>query len=209
MSYFIEATNRIIEEEGVEAVTIRRVADMAGYNSATLYNYFENIDHLIFFASMKYLKDYALDLPNYIQDSKDALDKYLKIWKCFCYYSFSSPKIYHTIFFNKFSDSLKHAIQEYYLIFPEELGEQSEDVLDMLQRKNIYERNRSILQTCAAEGFIQKKDLDELNEMVLLIYEGMLLRILKEQVDYSVDIAVEKTLKYMKQAIHSYRSTSS
>ena len=30
-------------EEGIEAITIRKVAALAGYNSATLYNYFANI----------------------------------------------------------------------------------------------------------------------------------------------------------------------
>ena len=40
MGYFIEAASQIIEEEGMEGVTIRKVADIAGYNSATMYNYF-------------------------------------------------------------------------------------------------------------------------------------------------------------------------
>ncbi len=48
MTYFIDATNEIIENEGIESVTIRKVANLAGYNSATIYNYFENLDHLIF-----------------------------------------------------------------------------------------------------------------------------------------------------------------
>lgn len=39
--YFVDATAEIIEEEGVENVTIRKVADRAGYNSATIYNYFQ------------------------------------------------------------------------------------------------------------------------------------------------------------------------
>ena len=38
MIYFIDATNLIIEKEGLDAVTLRKVADLAGYNSATIYN---------------------------------------------------------------------------------------------------------------------------------------------------------------------------
>ena len=58
VKYFVDATIEIIEKEGYEAVTIRKVADIAGYNSATLYNYFDNLEHLLFFASMRYLQDY-------------------------------------------------------------------------------------------------------------------------------------------------------
>ena len=46
--YFVDATAEIIEEEGLENVTIRKVADKAGYNSATIYNYFSEISHLLF-----------------------------------------------------------------------------------------------------------------------------------------------------------------
>ena len=56
MKYYIEATYKIMEEEGIDMVTIRKISDIAGYNSATLYNYFENLDHLIAFASLKYFQ---------------------------------------------------------------------------------------------------------------------------------------------------------
>ncbi|SHK51426.1 transcriptional regulator, TetR family [Paramaledivibacter caminithermalis DSM 15212] len=204
MSYFIEAVNQIIENEGFEAITIRKVSDIAGYNSATLYNYFENLDHLVFFASMKYLREYVLSLPHYLKDAKTPIDKYFSIWKCFCYHSFKKPKIYYTIFFDKFSNSLNDDIKEYYSIFPEELGHQSDDLLPMLLGQNIYDRNRSILKSCISEFLIKEEDLEEINEMNLLIYNGMLSRILNGQVDYSTEEAVNRTLSYMKQTIKSY-----
>ncbi|SET68097.1 transcriptional regulator, TetR family [Natronincola peptidivorans] len=204
MSYFIEAANQIIEEEGMEGVTVRKVADLAGYNSATLYNYFENLDHLIFFASMKHLKEYALNLPVYLKGTKDSLDKYFRIWQCFCYYSYNNSKAYQLIFFEKFSTTLKDAIKEYYEIFPEELGDQLDELLPMLLVQNIYERNLSLLKACAAEGLLEEMHLKEINEMSLLIYQGMFNSVLKNQVDYSMEEAVDRTLKYIKQTIASY-----
>ena len=47
ITYFVEATCKIIDTDGVEAVTVRKVANLAGYNSATLYNYFDNLNHSI------------------------------------------------------------------------------------------------------------------------------------------------------------------
>lgn len=44
MSYFINATIELMEKEGIENLTIRKVAEQAKYNSATLYHYFSNLD---------------------------------------------------------------------------------------------------------------------------------------------------------------------
>ena len=62
MVYFVEATEKILKEEGIPGVTIRRIAAEAGYNSATLYNYFQDLDELILFGSVCFLRDYLLDL---------------------------------------------------------------------------------------------------------------------------------------------------
>lgn len=204
MGYFIEATNKLIEEEGFDNVAIRKVADLAGYNSATIYNYFEDLDHLLFFSSMKYLKEYAFDIPKYTKGSKNSLDKFLRIWKCFCTHSFKRPKIYYTIFFDKYSDSINDAVRKYYSIFPEELGDQAPDVLPMLLEKNIYARDMAVLKNCADEGFISHDDLLEINEMILLIYQGMLIRVLHNQVNYSIEEAVDKTLNYIRKVFVSY-----
>ena len=48
MKYFIDAANKIINTQGIDAVNIRDTADLAGYSSATLYNYFDNLTHLVF-----------------------------------------------------------------------------------------------------------------------------------------------------------------
>ena len=49
MNKFIDAAFSIIETEGVENITIRKVAGIAGYNSSTIYNYFEDLDQLVLF----------------------------------------------------------------------------------------------------------------------------------------------------------------
>ena len=40
MTYFIEATEKLIRSEGLDGLSIRKIAGEAGYNSATIYNYF-------------------------------------------------------------------------------------------------------------------------------------------------------------------------
>ena len=42
MMYFIEAIQELILNEGIENLSIKKIADKAGYNTATIYNYFED-----------------------------------------------------------------------------------------------------------------------------------------------------------------------
>lgn len=205
MSYFIEATQKIIEEQGFENVTIRKVSDIAGYNSATIYNYFENLEHLVFFASMKYLREYSRNLSSYTKGARNSLEKYLNIWSAFCKYSFERPQVFYTIFFDKFSSSLPDIVEQYYEIFSEELGEHKDSTLLMLQKKNIYARNKAILEDCVSEGYIRADDIDAINEMSMLIYQSLLSRVVDGQVSYSPDEASKKTLEYLKRVLISYQ----
>ncbi len=195
MTYFIDAADEIMREEGIKGVTLRKVAKKAGFNSATLYNYFENLDHLIFFAAMRHIKDYAQALPEYLKDANTAIDKFLVIWKCFCDYSFKDPEIYYAIFFANLDKDLEDYVVQYYKLFPEELGNHPKDVSTMLLKHNIYERGMAIVNECVNEGYIREEDAEALNEMATLIYEGILLRVLKEKI--SCEEAVDKTMKYI------------
>ena len=67
MGYFINAALEIIEEEGIDSLSIRKTAEKAGYNSATLYHYFSDFEELRIFSAMKYLDQYAKDLPAYLE----------------------------------------------------------------------------------------------------------------------------------------------
>lgn len=209
MTYFIEAATEIIDEEGLEGVTIRKVADIAGYNSATMYNYFENLEHLIFFAQLKHIKIYVVHLNDYIKNAKNALEKYFLIWEFFCYHSFQEPLVYHTLFLKQFNQPLRDMMQEYYALFPEELEWISEDIEPMIMNQDLYKRNLSLLANCMNEGFLQEEVLEELNEMALLVYQGMVQRMLTKQVDYTPKEATKRTMKYIVEYTMMYNLSKS
>lgn len=204
MGYFIDAAKQIIDERGIEALSAREVADIAGYNSATLYNYFDDLEHLTFYASLSYLKDYIYDLKCHMKSAKNPIERYLKVWECFCRHSYSMPKIYYEIFFGRHSTKLNNSIKDYYSIFPEELEDMEEDIKPMLLGQDIYERNLTLLRPCINAGYIKVEDIDKLNEMVILIYQGLLTRLVKGQTNYSAEEAKEKTLFYLKQVFISF-----
>lgn len=196
MTYFVDATDEIIEKEGIEKVTIRKVADKTGYNSATIYNYFENLDHLIMFGAMKSIKDYALALPDYLKNANNALDIFLMVWECFCYYSFKNPKIYHAIFFADLNNNLEDYVSEYYKLYPEELTTKYKGIPTMLLKHNIYERGIATVNQCVKEGFIKEENAEDLNEMGTLLYSGILLDVMKGKINS--DDALKKTMRYIK-----------
>jgi AcrR family transcriptional regulator len=202
MSYFINAADELIEEEGIKNITLRKVANKAGYNSATIYNYFENFDHLIFYAAMRYIKDYALALPGYLKDTQNAMDRFLKVWECFCNYSYIRPEIYYAIFFPNLDKDMEHYVIEYYKLFPEELGNQSEGVSTMLLKHNITERGMTTVRQCIEEGFIKEEDAEQFNDMTLLIYEGMLMRIIRNKISY--EDAIKNTMEYIKSIVEQF-----
>jgi len=45
--YFVQAANEILRGEGISNLSVRNVAEKAGYSYATLYNYFKNINELL------------------------------------------------------------------------------------------------------------------------------------------------------------------
>ena len=58
---YIQIASRILEQEGPEGINIRRIAKEAGCTSAVLYKHFDNLDHLLVLASVKFLEPYISD----------------------------------------------------------------------------------------------------------------------------------------------------
>lgn len=55
--YFIDATRELLKAEGLVSVNVRNVAEKAGYSYATLYNYFKDLNDLVF----ECVKDFQLE----------------------------------------------------------------------------------------------------------------------------------------------------
>ena len=121
MSYFINATIELMEKEGIENLTIRKVAEQAKYNSATLYHYFSNLDELELFASVKCLDEYMQETLIHKAEGKDFQEWYLGQWRCFCRHSFQRPRIYNFLFFSPEGT--------------QNLNEVSEDIMRFIQMK--------------------------------------------------------------------------
>lgn len=203
---FIDSAVSIIEEEGFDSITIRKVADKAGYNSATLYNYFRNLDHLKALTALTFITDYTVALDTYVNDAKDTCEVNSKIWECFYKYSYESPNIFFSIFGNYLSKDNNKYFKEFYDIYPDRLVSKSESVCEMLVKENIYDRSMILLQKCAKDGFFREEDLEAINEMTFFIYRGMITKLITQE-DYKVteDEFVKTAMEYTNRVFESYK----
>lgn len=204
MISFVNATKKLIEEGGIENVTARRVAQLTGYNVATAYKYFNNLNHIIFFASMKYYNDYIHNLPIYIKETNSSLVNYLEIWRCFSIHAFNNPKIFKSLFLDQNPHSVQDTMKQYYELYPDEFRELPQVLLPMLSKDCIVDRDIAILKVCVDDGYILKEDLEMLSRSIVIFFEGLLMKVTNNIDGYNKDHALEIILTYIKNNLHYY-----
>lgn len=199
----ILACEEAMVEKGYSKASIRDVSKLAGINQATFYNYFENFDHLRFFASMRMIKDYSNDIKHYLKNAKTSLDYFLIIWDCFCDHAFEKPELYYFIFLADKKRSTESLVEQYYKLFPEDLyTDINPRTSTMLVRTNLTERALISTDALVKDGLITKDQAVELNDMTLVIFEGMLYRALNNLIEY--DDARNITMSYICRATKSF-----
>jgi len=204
--FFIDAAVSIIEEEGFDSITIRKVADKAGYNSATLYNYFSNLDHLKSLTALTFISDYTEALDTYVKDAKDAYGVNSLVWECFYRYSYRSPKIFFSIFGNYLDKEFNSHIKEFYDMYPERLASTPDSINGMLVEENIFDRSMFLLKKCSSEGFFKIEDLVAIDELVFFVYRGMMGKLLSAVGHFaSEDDFVKKAMEYTNKIFVSYK----
>lgn len=171
---FIRATREIVDLEGVESVSIRKVAARAGYNSATMYLYFKDIDELITLASMSYLENYCRTLAADIPQMTTPLDTYIHTWEVFCQYAFTYPNVFYHLFYKPHSASLEETIQRYYTIYPNQLENISGTLYKMLHSGTLENRNRQVLLPLAEAGLIDAANVDVINDLTVCYFRKLL-----------------------------------
>lgn len=171
----IRVTQKIIFSDGLDTVTIRKIAKKASVNSAVLYKYFRDLDELILFASTDLLREYTGELikQNARQTVKTPSMDYLLNWKLFCHYSFKYPECMWHLFFGKHSDNLNRIIRAYYDLFSKQLEKVSISLQAMLRCGDIYARNLEVLKPLFT-GCMSEKQIQLLNDVSVAYYRKLL-----------------------------------
>src|SRR5699024_4076269 len=199
--YFLDAASELIKTKSLHEITIREIADKAGFNSSTVYNYFKDLSHLKFFAVMRFTKTYVQDLPSYMEKGNNTVEKWLYSWECFCKHSFENPEIYELLCIENIGTNTEEMVEYYHEVYENELINLSEDMQDILMNHNIAKRSSLYIQSAVEEDLIKQEDIEYLAGTTMLIWTGMIITVLNLRKQYSKEEAIEKTMNYIKETI--------
>ena len=188
---YIRKTQEIIQKEGRDAISIRRIAREMNCSTANLYRYFNNQQELLYYAELTRHSAYIRRLNEAEKSWKNIWDFYVGIWDCYCREAFRNPQVYDMLFLQAQTDTLKNSIAEYYSLFPDSIRETNSIFLSMLTQKDFMARDFEACRKCVEAGALDEAGAERLNRMVCHQYEGYLKSILdkpltEEEVDWKV-----------------------
>jgi len=199
--YFLDAASDLIEEKGLHSITIREIADRAGYTSSTVYNYFQDLSHLKFFAVMRYTNSYFKELPIYMEKGRNTIEKWLYGWECFCKHSFEYPEVYSLLYIESLGSIPEELMQNYYKVYAHEMINLSENVQSIISHHNISTRSSLYIQQAKEDGFIKEEDIEYIAGTTMLIWNGMLTTMLNLRKTYAKEEAAKRTMHYIYKSI--------
>ena len=118
---YIEAAYNLMKTEGIEKISIRKIAKVLDCSSAALYKHFDSLDQLILYASIRFLLPYIKDLNKKLNSDHDALTKHFIVWDAFAFHSFNNIKVFNHMFFSQYSENFNHIVSHYYSMFEAEV----------------------------------------------------------------------------------------
>ena len=108
--HFAKTAQEMIKSDGVESVSVRKVAQRAGYSYATIYNHFKNLDQLLWLTRDLFIEDIAI----YLQYNKkiETFDKTELIRNMISYsnYYINNKNIFFFLYFYKLDKRYKNQL---------------------------------------------------------------------------------------------------
>lgn len=169
---YISAAYKIIMEEGMEALSIRRLARDLDCNTANLYRYFSSLEELGMYAALDSLQGYLNDVSELFREKTDAVERYFGVWNCFCTHAFEHAPLFDLLFFGKHSSELYKIILDYYAMFPDELGKIDASLQSIFTQGDFDYRDYLMLDEIVKQGKISEFDAVILNNVAVNLFKG-------------------------------------
>ncbi|MBR3154332.1 MAG: TetR/AcrR family transcriptional regulator [Lachnospiraceae bacterium] len=180
---FVDAASTLIDSQPFGSISIRKIAETAGFHNSTIYSYFQDSDWLISLASVRFLQPYSDALVEISRQNLCPYEYFYAIWNCFCRYAFSNPALYYNFFFGKYKYQLTELLDEYYTLFPDIKNNHSPLINTMFQGNNMYDRCLSILTPLVNEAGARLTDenLEMANFIIVSTLEEYLSNQIREE----------------------------
>lgn len=93
-SYFVQAAKKIILDEGVENVSVRKVADLAGYTFSTIYNYYNTLNELLQDVKADMINDLIMHMQTTLPKKVFDVDDIKKQNRLYVKYFIDNPNVF-------------------------------------------------------------------------------------------------------------------
>lgn len=178
---YISAAYRIIKEDGLEALSIRRLARDLGCNTANLYRYFSSLEELSMYAALESLQFYLNDVSVLFKEEPDVVKRYYGVWKLFCTHAFDHAPLFDLIFFSKYSSELYKVILEYYAMYPDELAKIDGGLKSIFLQGDFDYRDYLMLDEIVKQGKMEELDAVVLNNVAVNLFKGYFKTVLDQK----------------------------
>jgi len=180
-TYFLEAAREVILNDGVESVTVRKVADMAGYSYATIYNYFSDLNQLLWEVKKLMINDIVEALYKKMAGMTKDVDGFKKSFKMYVEYFLVNPNVFRFFYFH-------------HLVKPaEETGKNKEEPdFDAMWEETFKE--------FVISGKVRAEDIEVLARTLIYAVHGLITLYFSEDVDYKgedVYSELDKVIEYI------------
>ncbi len=102
--YFIQATKEILKSEGIKSLSVRNIADQAGYSYATLYNYFKDVNDLVFLCVHDFQEECNQFVADQTRNKANGIDKLKASVLAYMYYFVEYPGIFDLFYLTRVGD---------------------------------------------------------------------------------------------------------
>ena len=173
---YVQITSEILEQEGIEGVTIRRVAEKAHCTSAVLYKHFDSKDHLIRLASIRFLEPYIEEfLTQNARTDISSIQMDLLLWKAFINEAFRNSQYYKLMFLGDGRDEIEDCVFEYYQMFPDVERKFDGLTASIVFSGNLGNRELTRLRRAVSEGDITTEKANMLAQLTTAVFHGVFL----------------------------------
>lgn len=175
--YFIDAAKQIIAEEGIENLSVRKVGDIAGYSYATIYNYFKDLNHLLWYVAVDILEEIEKKLYTVVKTPDSSFDKLRKLNDVYISYYIDNPHAYYLLFLKQFS--------------------KPEDIVQDQEIPALANIVSTTLQQSVDEGFISDDEIPIITDLLIGTIHGLLLLYFSNKRQFTTEELYDKANRSM------------
>jgi AcrR family transcriptional regulator len=167
--YFLNAAKEIILEDGVESITVRSVADKAGYSYATLYNYFEDLNSLLWHTKYSLINDVFAWMKEAVTGLPENISGLKKTYEVYMSYYFEHPSVFNFFYNHKVSP-------------PQSIAEATELDFDKAMRETF----KGLVLACK----LREEDVPVAYRLLVYVVHGLLMLHFSGNADSTPEMAV-------------------